>query len=63
MDKVPIKFYAHESTRAAVQEVAAGQGLSASAWIQITVMEAIDEYRQKQARKAANAEYDGRALL
>ena len=62
-DKEQIQGYVYKTVKAAAQEVAAAQGLSLSSWLQVTIMEAIDEYRQKQARKAAKASYTGDALL
>ena len=62
-DKEQIQGYVYKTVKAAAQEVAAAQGLSLSSWLQVTIMEAVDEHRQKQARKAAKAGYDGRALL
>ena len=62
-EKTHIQGYVFKDVKAAAQEVAAAQGLSLSSWLQVTIMEAVDEHRQKVARKAAKAGYDGRALL
>ena len=62
-DKEQIQGYVYKTVKAAAQEVAAAQGLSLSSWLQVTIMEAVDEHKAKVARKASMAEYDGRALL
>jgi len=68
-EKAQIQGYVFRDIKVAAQEVAAAQGLSLSSWMQVVIIEAIDEYQAKQARKAAEARkmaaanYDGVALL
>ena len=62
-DKEQIQAYVYKTVKAAAQEVAAAQGLSLSSWLQVTIMEAVDDHKAKVARKAAMAKYSGEALL